>query len=143
MKTKQKQTVCAAAIITDGKGKLFLQKRYDTRYKDAHGKWEFPGGAVEMGETPEIAVVRECKEEMRCDVTIRRFLPRVQMNTWTHREGTIKYRRHVFVLVFECRIKKGIPKPQNKEVSELGWFTKSEAEKLKKLPRMEKFIELI
>ncbi|MBI2637934.1 MAG: NUDIX domain-containing protein [Candidatus Sungbacteria bacterium] len=96
-----------------------------------------------MGELPERAVVRECKEEMGCEVAVKRFLPRVQMNTWTHKEGAIKYLRHVFVLVFECHVKKGKPKVNNKEVSDIGWFTKKETKKLAKLPGMDAFIELV
>ena len=59
--------VVAAAVIRDPQGRILLTKRLS----DAHlgGQWEFPGGKLEEGESPEEAVVRECKEE--CDIDIR------------------------------------------------------------------------
>ena len=49
-----------AAIIIDN-GKLFATQRGYGEFKDG---WEFPGGKIEPGETPEEAIVREIKEEL-------------------------------------------------------------------------------
>ena len=48
----------------DESGRVLLQKRGDSN------KWGFPGGAIELGETPEEAAIRELKEETGLDVTI-------------------------------------------------------------------------
>lgn len=49
--------VFAGGYIRNEKGELLLQKRGDSN------KWGFPGGAVELGETPEMAAIREVKED--------------------------------------------------------------------------------
>ncbi|AMO72171.1 (deoxy)nucleoside triphosphate pyrophosphohydrolase [Sphingorhabdus sp. M41] len=57
--------VTAAALI-DKNGRVLLQKRPEG--KPMAGLWEFPGGKVEAGETPEAALVRELKEELGINV---------------------------------------------------------------------------
>ena len=58
-----------AAIIKDG-NKVFISER---GYGEFKGKWEFPGGKIEEGETGEEAVVREIKEEVRSTVKVLKF----------------------------------------------------------------------
>ena len=58
-----------AAIIRKG-DKIFATQR---GYGDMKGKWEFPGGKIEPGETGEEAVVREIKEELRSTVKVLKF----------------------------------------------------------------------
>ena len=59
-----------AAIIKD-KSQLLIAKRHS---KDPlGGKWEFPGGKIEPGETPQVCLVREIKEELGVDVEIGPF----------------------------------------------------------------------
>lgn len=55
-----------AGVITDGGRFLATQRGYGD-YKDG---WEFPGGKVEPGESPEGALVRELKEELAVDVIV-------------------------------------------------------------------------
>lgn len=55
-----------AGVITDGGRFLATQRGYGD-YKDG---WEFPGGKVELGESPEGALVRELKEELAVDVIV-------------------------------------------------------------------------
>ena len=54
--------VFAGGCVFDTDGKVLLQRRGDSK------KWGFPGGAIEIGETPEMAAVREVKEETGLDV---------------------------------------------------------------------------
>ncbi|WP_373491938.1 (deoxy)nucleoside triphosphate pyrophosphohydrolase [Parasphingorhabdus sp.] len=56
----------AAAALIDKNGAILLQKRPEG--KPMAGLWEFPGGKVEIGETPEAAMVRELNEELNIDV---------------------------------------------------------------------------
>ena len=59
-----------AGIIKDG-DKIFATQRGHGDFKDG---WEFPGGKMEPGETPEQAIARELKEELAVDVNVGEFL---------------------------------------------------------------------
>ena len=64
-------TVVAALIK---KGNKYLIARRSTGSEDVLGKWEFPGGKVEPGESEEHAIEREIKEEFEMDIKAIRFL---------------------------------------------------------------------
>jgi len=63
-----------AAIITKD-GKYFATQR---GYGDFAGGWEFPGGKMEPGETPQEALVREIKEELDADITVGELIETVE-----------------------------------------------------------------
>lgn len=60
--------VFAGGCIFNEKGEVLLQKRGDS------GMWGFPGGAIEPGETPQMAAIREVKEETGLDVEAGRLI---------------------------------------------------------------------
>lgn len=55
-----------AAIITNSEGKILIAQR--NLKKSQGGLWEFPGGKIELDETPEEAIAREIKEELNMDI---------------------------------------------------------------------------
>jgi len=61
--------VVAAIIIQDNK--IFATQRGYGEFKDG---WEFPGGKIENGETPEAALVREIREELASDISVDKYL---------------------------------------------------------------------
>ena len=61
--------VVAALIVHDGR--IFATQR---GYGEWRGWWEFPGGKLEPGETPEEALVREIREELATEISVDRFL---------------------------------------------------------------------
>ena len=62
-----------AAALTNGKGEILLQKR--PMGAQMAGLWEFPGGKVDIGESPEAALVRELAEELGINVAAQDLVP--------------------------------------------------------------------
>ena len=75
-----------AAIIRRG-NEIFATQRGYGAYKDW---WEFPGGKIEAGETPEEALVREIKEELDTEIKVESFLT------------TVEYDYPEFYLIMDC-----------------------------------------
>ena len=72
-----------AGVITDSEGRILLARRAEGR--ELAGLWEFPGGKVEPGETPEAALARELEEELGLDVDVGAPLIDVPQQTPTRR----------------------------------------------------------
>lgn len=66
-----KQIEVVAAIIHDSEGRIFATQR---GYGDWKDYWEFPGGKMEAGESPEEALRREILEELDVQIVIERFV---------------------------------------------------------------------
>ena len=81
MELKQIEVV-AAVIRKDGR--VFATQR---GYGDWKGWWEFPGGKIELGETPEEALRREIREELQADVSVDEFLCTVEYDYPTLTSG--------------------------------------------------------
>ena len=75
MSCRKHHHVVAAVIEVDGK--VLCMQRGVTRYAYTSHKWEFPGGKVEEGETPQQALHRELMEEMNLDVEVHEHLATV------------------------------------------------------------------
>lgn len=69
------RTVRVAAAIMVKEGRIFATQRGYGDYKDW---WEFPGGKLEDGETPEEALTREIREELRAEISIRKLFDTVE-----------------------------------------------------------------
>lgn len=110
----------ATLLLLRADGKFLLQHRADNATR-APGMWGFFGGGIEEGETPEQALVRECKEEL--DIDVVDYTLRYQKHcVWTEHEGIL----HVFTAKFE---KQG-PITQ-REGQGMGWFTATDLETLR------------
>lgn len=85
-------TLVAAAIIVS-KGKVLLARR---KQGDRHqGFWEFPGGAVEPGETLEECLSRELMEELGVAATVAEVIARNEHRTARHSLDLVALRAHV------------------------------------------------
>ncbi|SFG59672.1 (deoxy)nucleoside triphosphate pyrophosphohydrolase [Oribacterium sp. WCC10] len=85
--------VVAAVIVSEGK--VFATQRGYGEFKDG---WEFPGGKIETGETPEAALAREIKEELDTEINVEDFIETIEYDYPTF---------HLSMDCFLCSIKKG------------------------------------
>ena len=69
------KTIKVVAAIIERNGSVFATQR---GYGDQAGGWEFPGGKVEPGETPEQALAREIREELTAEINVGRFVHQVE-----------------------------------------------------------------
>jgi len=100
----------AACALIDADGRVLLARRPEG--KKMAGLWEFPGGKLHDGETPEAAVIRELKEELGIDVSAACLAP--------FAFASHEYERfHLLMPLFLCRRWKGIPR--SKENQTLAW----------------------
>ena len=101
--------VSAVALI-DADGRVLLAQRPEG--KSMAGLWEFPGGKVEAGETPEAALIRELHEELG-------------INTWKSCLAPLTFashpyeKFHLLMPLFACRRWEGVPTPR--EGQTLAW----------------------
>ena len=82
-----KKSIRVVAAIIRQENQVFATQRGYGIYKDW---WEFPGGKIEKGETPEEAIVREIREELDTEITVDSFL------------ATVKYDYPEFHLTMDC-----------------------------------------
>ena len=68
---ENRKSIRVAAAVFCENGRILATQRGYGKYKDW---WEFPGGKIEPGETPEEALVREIREELACEIRIESFL---------------------------------------------------------------------
>ncbi len=103
--------LAAAAALVDGDGRILVATRPPG--KAGAGRWEFPGGKVEAGETPEAALVRELAEELGIDTATSCLAP---AGFASHDLGTAQ----LVLLLFVCRRWRGDPVPR--EGQALRWL---------------------
>jgi 8-oxo-dGTP diphosphatase len=109
----RRDTVVVAAAVVEQNGKILAARRK----KGAHlaGHWEFPGGKLESGESPEECLVRELEEE--CGVTVA---PGRILEVVFHRYEE----KAVLLLFYDCALVEGEPRPL--DCDEVLWVARDE-----------------
>ena len=108
-----------AAVIRD-KEKIFATAR---GYGEFKGQWEFPGGKIEQGETPQQALKREIMEELNTEIEVGELI------------DTIEYDYPTFHLSMDCFwAKVSVGELELKEAEAAKWLTKDELDSVAWLP---------
>ena len=105
-----------AAIIIDN-NKIFATQRGYGDFKDG---WEFPGGKIEKGETPEEALIREIKEELDTTINVNKKIDTVEYDYPNF---------HLSMQCFWCSVVKGDLVLKEHEASK--WLTKDTLDTVK------------
>lgn len=108
--SEKKIVLVAACALIDADGRVLITQRPEG--KPLAGLWEFPGGKVEPGETPEQTVVREIAEEIGVETKVPCLAP---LTFASHEYEAF----HLLMPLFVCRRFWGTPVP--KEVQALKW----------------------
>jgi 8-oxo-dGTP diphosphatase len=116
----RKRTLVVAALIRQGGAVLMSQRRAD---RPMPLLWEFPGGKVEAGEDPVLALVREIREELGCTVLVGR-IDEVVFHAYPDFD--------LYMLVYDCVLADGDPRPL--EVARVAWIPRAELPTLDLLP---------
>jgi 8-oxo-dGTP diphosphatase len=112
----------AVGIILKNGFVLACQRRRDASYPL---KWEFPGGKLEEGETPEAAVVRELHEELGIDAVVESEFFR---QDWTYEEAATGPKDVGTFNVFYLLIREFAGTPVNHAFEQIRWVTPEELE---------------
>ena len=114
------KTVKVVAAVLRDENKIFTTSR---GYGDFKGQWEFPGGKIEIGETPEEALIREIKEELDVEIEVGELI------------DTVEYDYPTFHLSMKCFWAKLIAgNLVLKEAEEAAWLTRDTIDSVKWLP---------
>jgi 8-oxo-dGTP diphosphatase len=123
------KTIKVVAAIIKDENRIFATQRGYGDFKDG---WEFPGGKIENGETPEKALKREIKEELDTDIEVGKLLKTVEYD----------YPKfHLSMDCFWCSIIKG--NLVLKEAEDAKWLTKDSIDSVAWLPADKGLIEII
>lgn len=117
-----------AAIMIEN-NKIFATQRGYGDFKDG---WEFPGGKIEKGETPEEALIREIKEELDTTINVNKKIDTVEQDYPNF---------HLSMNCFICNILEGDLVLKEHEASK--WLSKDELYSVDWLPADKKIIEKI
>ena len=119
---KNIKIVVSLALINDA-NEILLSKR--PKNKHLAGFWEFPGGKVEAGEVPEIALIREIKEELGININNKCIAP-LSFSEFDYKEFQL------LLLLYVCRRWDGEPKSM--ESNKIMWVKPNMLRKYKMPP---------
>jgi len=119
------RTVIVATAIRRNGTTLAAQRAHPQRLR---GRWEFPGGKLEKGESPQAAVVRECREELGVDLVVG-----AELSRHTLPDGAV-------LLLFEAQLRSDSRDPEALEHLSIGWFNDDELAALDWLDSNRRFV---
>ena len=108
IEAKPKMLLVSAVALIDIDGRVLLAQR--PADKSMAGLWEFPGGKIKAGETPETALIRELREELNIDTSLSCLAP-LSFASHNYDAYDDQDAFHLLMLMFVCRRWQGRPQP--------------------------------
>ena len=116
IEAKLKMLLVSAVALIDRDGRVLLTQR--PAGKSMAGLWQFPGGKIETGETPESALIRELHEELNIDTSLSCLAP-LSFASHHYDASDDQDAFHLLMMLFVCRRWQGRPQPM--EGGTLKW----------------------
>ena len=123
------KTVKVVAAVIRENNKIFATAR---GYGEFKGQWEFPGGKIEAGETPQQALIREIQEELDTMIRVGELIETVEYDYPDF---------HLSMQCFWCEIVEG--RLVLREAQDSRWLSKDELDSVKWLPADKTLIDII
>lgn len=114
----ERPVVAVGAVIIDGERVLLVRRANEP----SKGEWSLPGGAVEVGETLEAALVREVREETCLDVTVG---PVVEVLDRIRRDAGARVEYHYVIVDYLCRVRGGVA-ACGSDAAEVRWAARDD-----------------
>lgn len=128
-----KKVDVVGAVIINEEGKILCALR--SSQMSLPGLWEFPGGKIEQGETPEETLVREIREELECEIEVGEF---IVDDVYEYPSVAVR------LITYFAKVTGGVPIP--KEHERLEWVDRGELLKLEwapaDIPTIKKLMEV-
>ena len=119
---------------------VLMVQRTEEECPEAHLKWEFPGGKVDFGETPEQSIAREVLEETGVTVKVIKLLPYVSTSYWEYEWGT----QQTLCFVYLCEfVRETPPKVKDHHVEKIEWIPLTDVKNLACLPGTHEILNLL
>lgn len=130
MKQEEPEQIRVVAAIIKKEGKYLITRRAPPKH--LAGYWEFPGGKVENGETPEVSLMREIKEEL--NITIK-------VNSFFMENEHIYPSKRILLLAYSCELIEG--EIALKDHDRFAWIEKNQFSGYKFAPADIPFVETL
>lgn len=128
-----KKVDVVGAVIINEEGQILCALR--SSQMSLPGLWEFPGGKIEQGETPEETLVREIREELECEIEVGEF---IADDVYEYPSVAVR------LITYFAKVTGGVPIP--KEHERLEWVDREELLKLEwapaDIPTIKKLMEV-
>lgn len=136
-KINKKRHLASVAIIFDTNKRVLLVRRNEPRATHAHNKWSFPGGGINFGEHPKVAVIREIKEEIGIDIKLLSNEPFIISHLFEPEQV------HAILFGYPAMYVSGkLDTKNDRETGEASWFNLSEINYSACLPQVKKMVEI-
>ncbi len=139
--SEQNYITAVLGLAINADGKFLLTQRHQPDNQDVHLKWQFPGGGIEFGETPEQTLSRELQEELNVSAQLLDPRPLVKSHVWEAKVAGHPKATHASLLLYLVKITSPLEEIKlDAETHAFGWFSVAEIANLDMLPKSHEFI---